>query len=133
MGATLAAKNRRDSRSRCLRFESLEERQLLSASGAGADDPLRITSISPTLDQGPIPFISSLEVTFNKAIDQTTFSPEDVAVVDLDRFKMTGVSAFDGMMYDTVAEGSLLYAATDAGLEIFDISDPSQVRQLGVY
>lgn len=106
---------------------------MLSASGAGADDPLRITSISPTLDQGPIPFISSLEVTFNKAIDQTTFSPEDVAVVDLDRFKMTGVSAFDGMMYDTVAEGSLLYAATDAGLEIFDISDPSQVRQLGVY
>jgi hypothetical protein len=118
-------------RSRRLRFESLEERQLLSATAV--DDPLRVVSTSPALDQGPIAPISSLEVTFNKPIDASTFQVEDVGLVDLS-IGVSPLGAFaDGDARGGAVQGTLLYAAAGSALQVVDISDPTLPRLVAWY
>ncbi len=46
-----------------------------------ASDPLQVVSTSPELDQGTIAPISSLEVTFNAAIDESTLDTNDIGVL----------------------------------------------------
>ena len=93
----------------------------------------RIVATSPVLDQGPIPPTSTIDVTFNEPIDLATFDLRDVGLVNLDDLQASLAGQFGGAFYDTEVVGSLLYAATGAGLQILDVSNPGNVTRLGGY
>jgi 6-phosphogluconolactonase (cycloisomerase 2 family) len=93
--------------------------------------PLRVTGTSPVLTRTQP--LSSLDVTFNQPIDPASFSEQDVALLDLDNLNVSSLGFFGGTFYACVLEGSLLYAATSAGLHILDVSDPAAVTRVGGY
>jgi ELWxxDGT repeat protein len=88
-------------------------------------DALCVTAISLPWVQGVAEPFASFEVTFSGPIDEDTFGPSDVAVLDLSRLKMSLTSQYSGTFYDCVVHGSLLYAATSDGFQILDISNPA--------
>ncbi len=94
--------------------------------------PPVIVSTTPTLDQGPIGPISSIDVTFSEPIDLASFGPEDVRVVGGDD-GITELSRYGGVYEACVVVGDRLYAATTNGLAIFDVSVSASPTLLGSY
>ncbi len=122
-------------RFRRLRIEALEDRRLLSAAPmlyARDATPLAVIGTTPELT-GTLGRLSTIDVTFNKPIDPSSFGAQDVGLLDLAHLDVSQLGSFGGAFQDCVMEGSLLYAATGAGLQILDVSNPGAVARLGGY
>lgn len=98
-----------------------------------SSESLRVTGTSPALEQGVSSPFSSIEVTFSQPVDPATFSPQDVAVIELNHPQMSLLGTYRGKVYDCVTRGPLLYASTDAGFQILDVSNPAAPIQLSNY
>ena len=94
--------------------------------------PLVVTGASPELT-GTLPPFSTFDVTFNKPIDPATFETRDLGLLDLGDLDVSWLGSFGGTFFDCALDGSRLYAATSAGLQILDVSDPTLVTRLGGY
>jgi hypothetical protein len=114
---------------RSLRVEALEERQLLSATA----DSLRVVSTTPTLELGPVAPISSLDVTFSGSLDPASLRATNLALFDTSNPQLSEIGWHGGVFHDSQVVGGLLYAATDNGLQIFDVSNPATPVRLGTY
>jgi hypothetical protein len=126
MGSTSAKRRSTAIRQRNLRLEVLESRDLLNAAG------LRAISTAPRLDQGAVASLSAVDFTFNKTVDPASLDTSDLKLLDFGTPQLAELVQQHGY-YETRVANGLVYAATDLGLEILDLSDPLSPERLGVY
>ena len=101
---------------RCPVFEALEARLLLDGVGP---------FVQAHWPDGPVSVADHIDLTFNEEIDPSSFTPDDVGLLDLQALEFAELAQIGGAAQDVAVSGAYAYLATVTGLRIVDVSDPS--------
>ena len=69
-----------------------------------------------------------VDVTFNRPIDLSTFTPQDISLLPNGSLALEAWQDLCGVVYDVALAGNYAYAATPEGLTVLDLSNPADVH-----